>query len=73
MARRDVPLTSSEQPSEELAGVVAVSDAGEGTVLPRHADAGLQHHGDQECGLALREALAPERLDAPLEGQGSAA
>ncbi len=62
-----------DQAREEIAGVVAVNDPREGAVLPHHADTGVQHHGDQERGLALREALALQSRDALVGGQGGGA
>jgi hypothetical protein len=62
-----------DQAREELARVVAVSDAGERAVLPDHAHPRVQHHRDQECCLALREALGLQGCDARLEGQRSGA
>ena len=45
---------------EEVVGLLAVDDARERAVLSLHEDAAVQHHRDQEAGLALRE---PERGD----------
>ena len=51
---------------EKLGHVVPVRRAGEGRVLARHTDAGVQHDRDQEPRLALREAEFRDGLDAIL-------
>src|SRR5262245_16918381 len=43
---------------EKCTGLLAVDDAGERGVLPRHTDAGMTHHHDQEARLPRRK---PER------------
>src|SRR5690606_38321663 len=59
------------QTVEEVDVHLSMADACERTVVTPHADTGVKHHGHEEAGLALREVLPGNGLDALVEGQDS--
>lgn len=52
---------------EELRDVVAVRCPGEPCVLSRDADSGVQHDGDEEARLAVRESESCDGFDPVIE------
>src|SRR5438046_270789 len=58
---RGVP--ARHQRIEEVAHLAAVRNAGEGAILPTHADAGMQHDGHQKRRLAIGEPVEPNLGD----------
>src|SRR3954468_14993397 len=61
-------VTLRDQVVKEVAGHLAMHQARRGAILPLDADAGVQHHGDEEGCLPLGESETREALHTIREG-----
>jgi hypothetical protein len=57
-------VSASDEPAEKVVRLLAVLDAGEGTVLPLEEDAGIHQDVDQKPRLALGKPELRDRFDA---------
>jgi hypothetical protein len=56
---------------EEIACLLTVDQAGEGTIVAGHADTGVEHHSDQEASLTLPKSHSPHGHHTLVKGHPS--